>query len=183
MGTASINNPDLIASKVEQITSGKQLNNQQNISVVISPFMGIVKSPEKPGTRLHMEFAVINEKDMPIVINGVHLKVEDGLVHFKKFFKVQENSVRIPDFSTRFPIIVNSRGATRLSVEFENIDQELLKKGELKSQLFVLIGSERVASQMFALDVNEAMWNTLNNLEEVASKENSPLIFDAMLKI
>lgn len=184
VGTASINNPDLIESKVEQITSGNQQQaRQEKVSVVVSPFMGIVKSPERPGTRLHLEFAVINEGDMPLAINGVYVKIGEGKAHFKKFFIIKENSVRVPDFSIRFPIIVNSKGAARLPVEFENIGQKLIVKGEIISQIFVLIGNEQVASKEFTLDVNEAMWNTLAQLQEVATKEKAPLIFDAMLKI
>jgi len=183
VGTASVNNPDLIASKVEQITSGDQNTRQEKVSVVVSPFMGIVKSPERPGTRLHLEFAVMNEGDIPLAINGFYVKIGEGTAHFKKFFIIKENSVRVPDFSMRFPIIVNSKGAARLPVEFENIDQELIVKGEITSQVFVLIGSGQVASKEFALDVNEAMWNTLAQLQEVATKEKAPLIFDAMLKI
>lgn len=184
VGTASVNNPDLIESKVEQITSGNQQQIQQEkVSVVVSPFMGIVKSPERPGTRLHFEFAVVNEGDTPLAINGVYVKIGASKAHFKKFFIIKENSVRVPDFSIRFPIIVNLKGAARLPVEFENIDQKLIVKGEIVSQVFVLIGNEQVASKKFTLDVNEAMWNTLAQLQDVATKEKAPLIFDAMLKI
>lgn len=183
IGTASVNNPDLIASKVDQITSAREFKNESKASIVVSPFMGIVKSPERPGTRLHLEFAITNEKDMPLVINGVYVKIGGGVAHFKKFFKVQEDSVRIPDFSIRFPIIVNSKGASRLSVEFENIDQHLITRGELISQVFVLLGDEQVSSKEFTIDVNEAMWNTLSHLQEIAEKESAPLIFDAMVRI
>lgn len=182
-GTASANNPDLIASKVEQITSSTQSLKQEKVSVVIGSFMGIVKSPERPGTRIHLELAVTNEGDMPLTINGVNVKMGKGQVHFKKFFRVREDSVRVPDFSIRFPIIINPKEARRLSVEFENIDHELITKGETTSQVHVLIGSEQVTSKEFTLEVNEAMWNTLFQLQEVASKENAPLIFDVMLKI
>jgi len=144
--------------------------------------MGIVKSPELPGIRIHLEFAVTNRHLEPRVINGTYVKLNDGLIHFKKFFRVNNDSSREPDFTTRFPIIINSKGATRLAIEFENLEQPLIEKGLLEGELFVLMGDDTYTFRKFLFEVNDAMVNTLAVLQKASSDNQKPIIFDAMIK-
>lgn len=73
------------------------------------------------------------------------LKLGDGQLHFKLFFKINENGSRQPDLTARFPIIVNSKGTARLAMEFENLEVPVIHEGTLKGELIVLTGEEKVA--------------------------------------
>ena len=185
VGTVSTDNPDLIAQRAQELITSppvQQEQKQQVAFIVLSPYLGVVKSKELPGTRIQLEFTVTNNLDRPIVLKGTLLRLNGGEVNFKKFFKVREDAGREPDFLTRFPIVVNSRGATRLSVEFENLEQPLIEKGDLKGKLLVLIDHTRVATQEFDFEVNDAMVNTLNLMQEQATASGTPVAFDAMIK-
>ena len=186
-GTVSPNNPDLIAEKTQELLSSNNPEGNNNahyphLELTLGPFIGIVKSPNLKGTQIHVEFVATNTDDKPNVISGCYLKLSNGLVHFKKFFQINQNGSREPDLTTRFPIIINSRGATRLSVEVENLDQQLIEKGTLKGGIFVLSRGEQVASKDFIFEVNQAMVNTLAYLQGLAENNKAPLIFDAMIK-
>lgn len=183
-GTVSTDNPDLIAATAQNLLNNPKSGEleRQVASLVISPYLGVVKSKELPGTRVQLEFSVTNEVDRPIVIKGTVLKLNDGEVNFKKFFKIREDAVREPDFSIRFPIIINSKGATRLAIEFENLEKPLIEKGDLKGELLVLIDQTRLARQEFIFEVNDAMVNTLDLMQEHANQSGAPVIFDAMIK-
>lgn len=184
-GTISPENPDPIAEKAQQLISesSKQGESpQQDAFLVLSNYLGVIKSPELLGTRVHLEFTVTNNLDRPIVIKGVLLKLNGGEVNFKKFFRIKEDASREPDFTTRFPIIINSKGAIRLSIEFENLEKPLIGKGNLKGELLVLIDRIRVATQEFVFEVNDTMINTLNLMQEQANISKSPVAFDAALQ-
>ena len=185
VGTVSPNNPDLLAERVQELISNPQVQNEdtrQDAFLVLSPYLGVIKSKELKGTRVQLEFTVTNNLERPIVLKGVLLRLNKGEVNFNKFFKVREDAGREPDFMTRFPIVLNSKGATRLSVEFENLEQPLIEKGSLTGELLVLIDRTRVATQEFIFEVNEAMVNTLNLMQQQAEQSGSPVAFDAMIK-
>ena len=185
VGTPSAANPDLIAQKVDNLISSPNPNQKttdNNLLVATSPFLGIVKTPESVGTRINLEFAIINKYDTPVVIKGAYVKLDKGRVHFKKFFKINADSSREPDFTTRFPIIINSRGATTLAIEFENVEQTLISKGNLIGELFVLTGEDSVTSTKFELDVNESLVKLLEDFQKKAIDSKTAYLFDAMLK-
>ncbi|OGK23955.1 hypothetical protein A3A46_03600 [Candidatus Roizmanbacteria bacterium RIFCSPLOWO2_01_FULL_37_13] len=183
-GTVSANNPDLIVEESKELlSSGKTSNTIDiNVKITLSPYIGVVKSPNLPGTRIHMEFTTANSYDSPQVIKGAYVKFGDGQLHFKLFFKINENGSRQPDLAIRFPIIVNSKGTTRLAMEFENFDVSLIHKGTLKGELVILTGEEKIAKKEFEFEVNEAMVNTLDQLQKIAERNKSPVVFDAMIK-
>ncbi|MBI4035734.1 hypothetical protein HY383_02205 [Candidatus Daviesbacteria bacterium] len=184
MATPSPQIPDTIVTGGEEIEAEKSGNVpfDDKVSITLSPFMGIVKSPELPGTRIQLEFAVTNNHGQPTVIKGSYVRLNDGIVHFKKFFKINPNSSREPDYTTRFPIILNTADSTRLTIEFENFELSLVEKGELVGELFVLIGNEKIASKKFIYEVNDAMVNTLEYFQSLALSKSSPFVFDAMIK-
>jgi hypothetical protein len=184
-GTISEQNPDLIAEQVHELSNNKESppsSTNPNIELVISPFIGIVKSPNLPGTRVHLEFTVINNNEIPITIKGINARVGEENLHFKLFFSINDKGMRSPDLSQRFPIFVGRQNGMRIAVELENFERQLINQGELPCELFILIGNSDVVSQKFVFDVNEAMINTLNLLDAEARTNNSPLVFDAMIK-
>jgi len=183
-GTVSEYNPDLIAEKSQELlSSGKTRDTiDANIKITLSPYMGIVKSSNLPGTRVHIEFTATNSHNYPQVIKGAYVKLGKGQLHFKLFFKINENGSRQPDLTTRFPIIINSKGTARLAMEFENLEVPLIHKGVLEGELIVLTGEEKVSKSEFEFEVNEAMVNTLNQLQKIAKDNKAPVIFDAMIK-
>lgn len=183
-GTVSEYNPDLVAERSQELLSSGKPSDAiyANIKITLSPYMGIVKSPNLPGTRVHLEFTVSNSYDYPQVIKGAYVKLGDDQLHFKLFFKINENGSRQPDLTTRFPIIINSKGTARLAMEFENFEVPIIHKGTLKGELIVLTGEEKVAKWNFEFEVNEAMVNTLNQLQKIAEDNKTPVVFDAMIK-
>lgn len=183
-GTVSEYNPDLIAEKSQELLSMGKASDaiDTNVKITLSSYMGVVKSPNLPGTRVHIEFTATNGYDYPQVIKGAYVKLGEGQLHFKLFFKINENGSRQPDLTTRFPIIVNSKGTARLAMEFENLEVPLIHEGILKGELIILTGEEKVATEEFEFEVNEAMINTLNQLQKIAKDNKAPLVFDAMIK-
>ncbi|OGK46197.1 hypothetical protein A3B46_03255 [Candidatus Roizmanbacteria bacterium RIFCSPLOWO2_01_FULL_39_19] len=184
VGTASEVYPDLVAQQTQELLSsdGSMGNIDNKMSLTLSPFMGIVKSPTLLGTRIHLEFTITNQYGYPQVIKGVNIKLGNGPMHFKLFFNVDQGGSRLPDLNIRFPIVVNARGTTRLAIEFENAKQKLIHKGNIESKLIVLTGEEKIISKKFIFEVNEAMENTLAHLQDLANKNKSPIVFDAMIK-
>lgn len=67
-------------------------------------------------------------------------------------------------------------------MEFENLEVPLIHQGTLKGELIVLTGEEKVAKEEFEFEVNEAMVNTLNQLQKIAENNKAPVVFDAMIK-
>lgn len=184
-GTISAQNPDLIAQQAQLISSSKNAHPSSitsNIEVVLSPFISVVKSPDLSGTRVHIEYTIINNNEVPITVKGTHARIENNNVHFKLFFSINERGLRAPDLSMRFPILVGRKNGMRIAMELENFEKQLIKKGILSCELFILIGNSDVVSQKFIFDVNEAMVNTLEMLDSEAKSNNAPLVFDAMIK-
>lgn len=196
MGTVSPStNPDQIASTAQDLINNRSPSvspspsqspspeeDYQGAFIVLSPYLGIVKSKEKPGTRTQLEFTVTNNLNRPTVIKGVLLSLNSGEVSFKKFYKVRDDGNREPDFSTRFPIIINSRGIVRLGIEFENIEKNLIEKGNLPGKLIALIDQAELTSKDFVFEVNESMINILQIFQEQASTTGVPVVFDAMIR-
>lgn len=182
-GTVSAQNPDLLVQETQEILSNTTPHNPlENLELVLSPFFGIVKSPSLKGTRVQLEFTLVNNNDSPKVIKGTYAEINGGTVNFKLFFSVNPDGFRVPDLTVRYPIVVNAKGVARLSVEFENIEQQLIEKGTLDCELFVLIGDINVITKKFTFEVNEAMINTLNALDQAANENNAPILFDARIK-
>lgn len=183
-GTVSEYNPDLIAEKSQELLSSGKVSDtiDDTIKITLSPYMGVVKSSNLPGTRVHLEFTATNGYDYPLVIKGAYVKLGNGQLHFKLFFKINETGSRQPDLTTRFPIIINSKGTARLAMEFENLEVPLIYKGVLKGELIVLTGEEKVTKEEFEFEVNEAMINTLNQLQKIAEDNKAPVVFDAMIR-
>jgi len=183
-GTATPDNPNVIAEQSQQIIShkGDGDSEEEKMHLTTGPYLGIVKSPNLLGTRVQLEFVITNECDRPKVIKGSYIKLNDGILNFKLFFKVNQNGSREPDLGIRFPVIINTKGATRLSVEYENLEQPLIKKGNLKGELIVLTGDGKVVIRKLEYEVNDAMINTLNTLQQAANENNAPVVFDAMIK-
>lgn len=182
-GTVSPQNPDLLVQESQAILSETTSQNPiQNLELVLSPFFGIVKSPFLKGTRVQLEFTIINSNDIPKVIKGTYAEINGGTVNFKLFFSVNADGVRQPDLTVRYPIVVNAKGVARLSVEFENLEQQFIDKGVLNCELYVLIGDINVITKKFTLEVNDAMVNTLNAMNKAANENNAPILFDTRIK-
>lgn len=181
-GTVGPQNPDLLMQESQVlIESNGKIDDISNLELVLSPFMGVVKSPSFNGTRVQLEFTLTNSNDIPKTIKGTYLDLNRGTVHFKLFFSVDDSGFRKPDLTTRLPIVVNSRGVARVAAEFENVDHALIDKGQLEGELFVQIGDIRVVSKKFKFEVNDAMVNTLSELQKAADENNSPILFDARI--
>ncbi len=176
-------NQDLIVQKAQKLTANKNEISKANLKIVLGTYLRIVKSAEKPGTRVHLDFAVMNQTDRPAVLQGTYIKLDDGIVHFKKFYKSNSNGSREPDMSKGFPVIINSNGAEKLEIEYENIDQELIHKGRVDGEVFVLAEGDSLSSKTFSLPVDDAMIETLKQSQDSADNTGIPSIFLATIQI
>lgn len=176
------NSPDLTVSKAQKLIAKKGKSTRASLNIVLGTFIGIVKSAEKPGTRVQLEFAVMNKAAKPTVLQAAYIKLNDGIVHFKNFYKSNSNGSREFDMSSSFPIIINSNGATKLQIEFENIKQTLIDKGKNKGEIFVLAENNTISSRKFSLPVNDAMIEILKQSQDSADKTGIPLIFPATIQ-
>lgn len=175
-------NQDLIAERGQKLIANKNSTSKSNLTVVLGTYLGIVKSAEKPGTRVHLDFAVMNQLDRPTVLQGTYIQINESIVHLKKFYKSNSNGSREPDMSQGFPIIVNSNGATKLQIEYENIDQELIRKGKNEGEVFVLAEGNTLSSRKFLLPVDDAMIETLKQSQGSADSTGTPSIFLATIQ-
>ncbi len=180
-GTVTDQNHDpLVMETQELLSDGK--SRVSKIDLILSPFLGIVKTPKSNRTRLQLEFVFVNDNLSPKVIKGCYLAINKEKAYFRQFFTIDEKGIRSPNLSMRFPIIIASKTAERFNIEFENIDKKLIQKGNLKAELFVLVGESNLATKKFELGVNDAMVNTLNDLQIAANVNKSPILFDARIK-
>jgi len=175
-------NEDLIVEKAQKLLANKSDSSKADLIVVFGTFLGIVKSAEKPGTRVHLDFAVMNKVDRPTVLQGAYMRINDGIVHFKMFYKSNSNGSREPNMSEGFPIVINSKGATKLQIEFENIDQSLIHKGDNEGEVFVLAENDTLASKKFLLPVDDAMIEVFRQSQDSADNTGIPSIFPATIK-
>lgn len=181
--TPNDTNPDLISSEIKRLSRQKNQPKQKRLAgITLSPYLGIVISPELPGTRVNLEFAITNNLDHPIVVKGVDAILNNEPLHFKSFFKVNANNSREPDFSTRLPIVVNSRGSAIIPVVLENFSKGIIAEGRFEGEIYVLLGDKKIAKEKYVLTVNRPMIETLSGLREVAFKNNVAIVFDAMIE-
>lgn len=176
-------NPDLIANEIKKLSIKKGSPKKTDISsITLSPYLGIIKSPELPGRRVNIEFAITSRVSHPIVIKGVNASLNNEPLHFKSFFKINSDNSREPDFSTRLPIIINSMGSGRLSVVLENFSKWPIVKGRLQGKLYVLMGDKEVIYKKYFFNVDDAMINTLQGIGKVALENKIAVVFDAMIE-
>jgi len=183
-GTVSEYNSDKIVQKSQELLNTDKPNTvfDKNIGITLSPYIGVVKSYGFSGTRIHLEFAITSNYDFNQVIKGAFVNLGKGKLHFKLFFRITEEGFRQPDLITRFPILIGKKGSIRASIEFENYEISLIEKAILDGELVLLIGEEKIVMKKFVFEVNDAMVNTLNQLQKMVDESKSPVVFDAMIK-
>ncbi len=182
MNKGAEGNKDFIVEKAQKLIANNNYTSVVSLKVVLGTYLGIVKSAEKPGTRVHLDFAVMNLTNRPTVLQGTYIKIDDGIVHLKKFYKSNYNGSREPDMSQSFPIIINSQGAAKLQIEYENIGQILIHKGKIEGEVFVLAEGNSFSSRKFLLPVDDAMIETLRQSQESADNTGIPSIFLATIQ-
>ncbi|MHB8624610.1 MAG: hypothetical protein ACYDBJ_08970 [Aggregatilineales bacterium] len=170
---------DLLASSTTRTTSERS---QKRGFISIGPDMGIVTSPELLGTRIHLEFAFWNLKDASVVITDMYVILNEGQMNFKKFFKINVDGSREPDYQATFPIIVSAKGIEKLAVEFENYSRSLISIGSLQGELRVISGDKVHVSRDFVLQVDEALEKELQNAQTLAEQHNQPLIWGVKIR-
>lgn len=144
--------------------------------------MGIVKTIEPVKTRIHLNFLVFNNSDRPRAVKYLTLRINNGTAFFKQFFKIIEGGSRVPDPSFQFPKIINTKGVSDFEVEFENIEKVLIKKDLNKAEILVTIDDGSVISKDFTFLVDDAMENTLAQVDNIAHNLNQAQVFNITIK-
>lgn len=173
---------DLITGEIKKLTSSTTKPKSVH-KIVLGNYLGVVIDPNLSGTTVNIEFAISNGKSAPLIIKGVSGEFEAGELNFKGFFKfLDEGKQRVPDLNRRFPLVVAPNGADRLEIILENLDKELITKGNLKGKVLVLTGEDEVVQENFILSVDDRFIQLIKDTQDLSRQKNLPFVFDAMIK-
>ena len=178
-----ITNPKILVEQTERLVAEKAIHSTSQVTIALGTYLGIVFSKEKPGTRVHLDFAVLNKNETSVALEGSYVKINKGEVFFNKFYKYTDiNGSRVGDFSKSFPIIINAKGADNLNVEYENIDLKLLDNGINQCEIFVLSEGNKLSSRKFKLEINNEMVQTFIANQKSADETGIPAIYPATIQ-
>lgn len=173
---------NLITDEIKKLAS-KTAKRDSVYKITLGNCLGVVIDPNLTGTTVNIEFTVSNEKGSPLIIKGMSGELNGSELNFKGFFKFSdEGKQRVPDLSKRFPLVIAPNGADRLEVIMENLDKELIAKGDLKGKLLVLNGDNEAIQEEFTLSVDDRMIKLIKDTKDVSKRQNIPYVFDAMIK-
>lgn len=176
------NRQDLITGEIKRLSSNATRLKSIH-KVVLGNYLGVVIDPNLSGTTVNIEFAISDGKSSPLIIKGVSGELGGGELNFKGFFKfLDEGRQRVPDLTRRFPLLIAPNGADRLEVILENLDKELITKGDLEGKLLVLTGENEVVQEEFILSVDDSFIKLIKDTRDLSRQKGLPFVFDAMIK-
>jgi hypothetical protein len=148
------------------------------LSVVLSRVMGVVVAKDLEGSRVHLEFVVVNQEDRPHVLRWAALNIGDGRLHPKQFFAVTAADLRIPQPAVRFPLVIAPKNALRVAVEFENLYRPLLSAGLHEVELVLEQDGATIVTQRFTCRIIDDTAATLRHLKSVVNQDGGAVVFD-----
>ena len=124
------------------------------LSVVVPDRIGVVKAWDFTGTRVHVEFAVLNDSDRLAAIRGVVLtigraEVPDAAM-FKQFVDVTPDA-RVPSQQYRLPVVIAAHSGIWLCAELETPIDARLGTVERECALLVVVPGGHASARFTAL--------------------------------
>jgi hypothetical protein len=115
--------------------------------------MTVIKAWNLKGSRVHIEFAVLNDSDQLLAIRQIVMLVGRGEVpdtlQFKQFVDVKPE-VRIPSELHRLPVVVPARSGLRLCAELETPIDVGFGQVDRECSLLVILGARNVGYRFIA---------------------------------
>lgn len=113
-----------LAEGVQKVPKRRTVSHE-NIGVDLKDKIGIVKSPDFLGTRLHVGVVVTNSGTTPIVLERIVAEINSKELFFKQFFLFKDIGFRVPDMNMQLPLIIPTQGR-ELFFEVELTGEQIL---------------------------------------------------------
>jgi hypothetical protein len=149
-----------------------------SLAVVLPIRIGVVKAYDFVGTRVHVEFALLNDTDRLVAIRNVMLLIGSGdtpdAATFKQFVDVTSD-VRVPSLKYRLPVVIPARSGLWFCTEVESPFDVGLGTADRECSLVVAATSGHVVGRFTATgnsilaEVLEEIQKTANELKGAAS--------------
>lgn len=134
--------------------------------------VGIIKAWELKGTRVHIEFALLNNTEQLVGIRDVTLLIGPGpvpdFVQFKQFVKVTPDA-RVPS-EHRLPVIVGAKSGIWLCAELEGPIDVKFGSVDRECTLLVALNSGNI-SNSFTAQGNPIFQAVLEQIQKTATEE------------
>jgi hypothetical protein len=161
------------------------------LSVVLSQRIGVVKAWDFRGTRLHVEFAVLNGSDRLVAIRDVMVHIGKGdspdpstgpssqygsaSLHFNQFVDVTPDA-RLPSKRRRLPVVVKARDSVWLCAEVESLDDVGFGAVERKCSLLVVMNEGGALNGRFNAHGDSVWASVLAEMQATATDEKSAAV-------
>jgi hypothetical protein len=157
-------------------------------SLVLPIRVGVVKAWDFTGTRLQIEFAILNDSDRLIALRNIMVLIDGSeipdphasgyapdAVHFKQFVDVTPD-VRLPSRRRRLPVVVPARTGLWLCAELESPEDVRFGASERECALFAALDDHTNLRARFAAH-GDAFWGTLlAQTQEAVTGEKSAAV-------
>jgi hypothetical protein len=161
------------------------------LSIVVPERIGVVKAWDFRGTRLHIEFAVMNDSDRLVAIRQVMVHVGAGdspdpsaapssryhmtVLHFKQFVDVTPEA-RLPSKRRRLPVVVKARDSVWLCAEVESPEDVGFGEVGRKCSLLVVMNEGGALNGRFTADGDSVWASVLAEMQATATEEKSAAV-------
>jgi len=157
--------PDLPAEAGDHRAS--PLSETLGLKLVLPERMGVVKAWDFEGTRLHVEFAFLNDSDRLVAISNLIMTIASHPAGFKQFVDVTPDA-RVPSLDHRLPIVVPARSGIWLCAEMESLVDVKLGSHDENCSLMVGANDEYLTAK-FAARGNPVVAEVLEHIKKTAT--------------
>jgi hypothetical protein len=151
------------------------------LALVVSDRMGlgVIRAWEFNGTRVHIEFALLNNTEQLVAIRNVILLIGPGSVpdsvQFKQFVDVTPDA-RLPSERYRLPVVIAARSGIQLCVELEGPIDVNFGAVDRECTLLVALNSGTV-SYRFTAQGNPIFEAVLDQIQKIATEQKGAAAF------
>ncbi len=150
-----------------ETSRGAPLTEIPGLKVVLPERMGVVKAWDFEGTRVHVEFAFLNDTDQLLAIRHVLITIASNPADFKQFVDVMPD-VRVPSQTRRLPVVVPARSGIWLCAEMETLVD--VKLGSRDQDCVLMVGAnEAYVTTKFAARGNHVVAEILEHMQKAAT--------------
>jgi hypothetical protein len=168
---------DLQATSATPLPVGEPLG----VAVVMPQRMGldVIKAWELKGTRVHVEFALLNNTEQLVAIRDVILLIGAGpvpdSVQLKQFVEVTPTA-RVPSERYRLPVVVGAKSSVWLCAELEGPVDANLGAADRECTLILALNSGSVSSRFMAQG-NPIFEAILEQIQDTATEQKGAAAF------
>jgi len=142
------------------------------LEVVLPLRIGVVKAYDFVGTRVDIEFALLNDTDRLDAIRNVMVLIGGGdtpdAATFKQFVDVTPDA-RVPSLKNRLPVVVPARSGLWFCAELESPFDAGLGTGDRECSLVIVATSAHVVRR-FSVTGNSILAEVLEDIQQTANE-------------